>query len=222
MSRILSVLVLALVAGAACAADSATASATHGNGYVMSVVGSFGSLFIGVLQLVVGLAMIAFAIKAGFIVLSRLLGGIDIWGEIKKRNIAIALVTAGVVVSYTGVIGTGIESMTKPIVGLISVDARAWLGALTGIVASLAQLLIAVTVASLAITVTFKVLDRLTKDIDEKTELAAGNIAVGALYCGVLIGVSQVVQGAVGGVGIAVQGFLNTLLRPMVGDIFPV
>ena len=218
MSRFLSIAALVLSTGLIYAADSSSATTSGGiSAYSKDVIGSFGALFIGAIQLAVGLALIAFTIKTGLVVLSTLLGGLDIWAEIKKRNIAVALVAAGVVISYTGVIGTGVDSMTKPLAGLVSASASAWLGAITGLISGLIQLLVAFTVASLAITVTFKVLDHLTKDIDEKAELLNGNIAIGALYCGVLIGVSQVVQGAVSGVGVSLQGFLSTLARPLLG-----
>ncbi len=219
MIRCLAIPALCLLTGALAAADSATAAAAPAGiaGYAKDVVASFGFLFVGALQLVFGLVMIAFAIRAGLLLLSKLLGGLDIWGEVKKRNVAVALVAAGVVISYTGVVGSGIDSMSKPIAGLVSLDHSAWLRALTGIVSSLIQLAIAITVASFAITVTFKVLDRLTSGIEERAELVAGNVALGVLYAGVIVGVSQVVGSAISGVGLALHGFLTTLLRPLIG-----
>ena len=207
------VILLALAAIPALAADGDPApSAAHS--YIMDVAGSIGSLLLGLIQLVVGLAIITFAIKTGLNVVSKLLGGLDIWGEVKKRNIAVALLAAGVVISYTNVLGTGIESMTKPLAGLVGGD---WFSGLTGLVAGVINLLISITVASFAIKVTFTAMDKLTKDLDEKSELVAGNVAIGVLYCGVLIAVSQVVASAISGVGLAVQGCLSSLLKPILG-----
>jgi uncharacterized membrane protein YjfL (UPF0719 family) len=205
---------LTLIAAACACASAADASTPPADsGYLMGVVGSLGGLLLGVIQLVVGLAIVTFAIKKGLEVVSKLLGGLDIWGEVKKRNIAVALLAAGVVISYTNVLGNGIESMTKPLAGLASIDAKAWFVGVTGLASGLISLVIAIGVASFAITVTFKAMDRLTKDLDEKAELAAGNVAIGALYGGILIGVSQVVSSAIGGVSLAVQGFLSALMR---------
>ncbi len=194
-------------------ADSTTAnsvvSTESGLSVIWPVLNSLGALVLGFIQLILGLSMAAFAITKGLAVLSKLLGGIDIWDQIKKRNPAVALLAAGVVVSYCTVIGSGIESMTR---ALFAMGADPY-GGLVGLFSGILNLFIAVMVASFAITVVFKVMDKLTTGIDEQTEFADGNIAIGILYCGTLIGVSGLVASGVKGIGTGVGMLLTSVIH---------
>ena len=58
-------------------------------------------------------------------------------------------------------------------------------------------------------------MDKLTKGIDEKAELSGGNVAIGALYCGILIGVSGLVASGVSGISIGLGNFLAALAKAM-------
>lgn len=173
------------------------------------VGGSVGGLLLGIVQLIVGLSLAAFSITKGLQLLSRLLGGIDIWAEIKAKNIAVALLAAGVVISYTRVIGGGIDAMTR---SLFTLGAGGIWNGIIGLVAGIINLLVAIGVASFAISVVFKVMDRLTENIDEKAEFRANNAAIGAIYCGILIGVSNLVAAGVTGIGSGVSLFLKALV----------
>lgn len=205
----------ALLAGTATAAfaeSSTTASVVStdsGLSVIWPVLNSLGALILGFVQLILGLSLAAFAITKGLAVLSKLLGGIDIWDQLKKRNPAVALLAAGVVISYCTVIGSGIESMTR---ALFAMGADP-IGGFVGLFSGLLNLLIAVMVASFAITVVFKVMDKLTTGIDEKTEFAEGNIAIGILYCGTLIGVSGLVASGVKGIGTGVGMLLASIIH---------
>jgi uncharacterized membrane protein YjfL (UPF0719 family) len=76
---------------------------------------------------------------------------------------------------------------------------------------------VAVGVASFAITVVFRVMDKLTTTIDEKAEFKNGNVAIGAVYCGILIGVSSLVAAGVSGIGSGVSLFLSALVGTFAG-----
>lgn len=185
------------------------AHAQETGGAWREVGGSLGGLLLGIVQLIVGLSLAAFSITKGLQLLSRLLGGIDIWSEIKAKNIAVALLAAGVVISYTRVIGGGIDAMTR---SLFTLGAGGVWNGVIGLVAGVTNLLVAIAVASFAISVVFKVMDRLTKTIDEQAEFRANNVAVGAIYCGILIGVSNLVAAGVTGIGSGVSLFLKALV----------
>jgi uncharacterized membrane protein YjfL (UPF0719 family) len=185
------------------AADTAT-SGTWGQ-----VGGSLGGLLLGVIQLIVGLSLAAFSITKGLELLSRLLGGLNIWNEIKAKNIAVALLAGGVVISYTRVISGGIDAMTR---SLLTLGTGGVLNGVIGLVAGIINLFVAIAVASFAITVVFRVMDKLTKGIDEQAEFKANNIAIGAVYCGILIGVSNLVAAGVTGIGAGVSLFLSALV----------
>jgi len=203
--------------GAAAAALSlpvaASAAETASRGWA-AVGGSVGGLLLGVIQLIVGLSLAAFSINKGLQLLSKLLGGIDIWGEIKSKNIAVALLAAGVVISYTRVISGGIDAMTR---SLFTLGSGGVLNGVIGLVAGVINLFVAIGVASFAITVVFRVMDKLTENIDEKAEFKANNAAIGVIYCGILIGVSNLVSAGVTGIGSGVSLFLGALVDAVRG-----
>lgn len=176
-----------------------------------SILGSALGLVLGIVQLIVGLSIAAFCINNGFALVSRMLEGINLWAEIKKKNIAVALLAGGVVISYTNVIGSGIESMTK---GLQTVLTGQGFGpGISALLGGALNLIIAIAVASFAITVTFKVMDKLTGDIDEKEEFRNGNTAIGIVYAGILIGVSSLISAGVSGIGSGVTAFLSSIIH---------
>ena len=205
---------LALGLTALIGAEPAAAPAAEVSGW-MGVVGSLGGLLIGVIQVVLGLSMAAFAVTAGLTLLGKLLDGLDIWAEIKNKNISVALLAGAVVLSYTNVIGSGIDSMTKSVGSLASTSAANWAAGVSGFAAGFINLIVAVALASAAITVTFTIMDKLTKDIDEKAEFKNGNIAIGIVYAGILYGVSHMVASGVSGVGTGLGAFFNALLTAL-------
>jgi uncharacterized membrane protein YjfL (UPF0719 family) len=195
-------------ANSALAAEPATSS-----GWA-AVGGSIGGLLLGAIQLVVGLSLAAFSITKGLQILSKLLGGLDIWAEIKARNVAVALLAGGVVISYTRVISGGIDAMTR---SLLTLGTGGVLNGVIGLVAGVINLFVAIGVASFAITVVFRVMDKLTANIDERAEFKANNPAIGVVYCGILIGVSSLVAAGVTGIGSGVSLFLGALVDTLRG-----
>ena len=182
-----------------------------------AVGGSLGGLLLGVIQLVVGLSLAAFSITKGLQLLSKLLGGlggVDIWAEVKNKNTAVALLAAGVVGAYTRVIAGGIGAMSD---SLATLGTGSVYSGVIGLVSGVINLFVAIAVASFAITVVFRVMDKLTTSIDEKAEFKGNNVAIGALYCGIMIGVSSLVAAGVSGIGSGVSLFLNALINAVVG-----
>jgi uncharacterized membrane protein YjfL (UPF0719 family) len=194
---------LALLASAQETAPAAPAA--QDNGLIAGLLG----LVLGVLQFIVALSIAAFAINKGFAIVSKMLDGLNIWAEVKKRNVAVALLAAGVVISYTNVIGGGIESMTTGLKSLTSFDLGAGISAIVG---GVLNLVVALIVAGFGISVTFNVMDKLTTDINEKDELRSGNIAIGVVYAGILVGVSQMISAGVTGIGGAVTKLIDSLI----------
>ncbi|MBI5364532.1 MAG: DUF350 domain-containing protein [Planctomycetes bacterium] len=186
-----------------------TAPASTATGSQHELVGALMGLLLGIIQLVIGLSIAAFAINKGFAIVGKMLEGINIWAEVKKKNIAVAALGAGVVISYTNVIGSGIEAMTKGVGNLANLDLSAGLSAIVG---GIVSLIIALLVASFAITVTFRVMDKLTTDINEKDEFKNNNIAIGVVYAGIMIGVSGLIAAGVSGIGARVSDLINAIL----------
>ena len=211
---IVSRLVKFVGAGALALALPSAALAAEGTTSSWAAVGgSLGGLLLGVIQLVVGLSLAAFSITKGLQLLSKLLGGLDIWAEVKNKNVAVALLAAGVVVAYTRVIAGGIGAMSD---SLATLGTGSVYSGVIGLVSGVINLFVAIAVASFAITVVFRVMDKLTTSIDEKAEFKGNNAAIGALYCGIMIGVSSLVAAGVSGIGSGVSLFLNALINAVV------
>jgi uncharacterized membrane protein YjfL (UPF0719 family) len=197
--------------GVAMAAGGSSAMAADG---CMAAVGSGAlQLLMAVIQLAISLTIVAFTINRGFALLSSLLNkagqNLNIWQEIKNRNLAVAMMGAGVVISYCNVIGSGISSMSNVLGNLVH---QSLAQSFVGLLSSVVNIVVAIAVASFAITVVFKVMDRLTTDIDEVKELKANNTAIGVVYAGLIIGVSFLVSSGVTSIGLGVNALLGALL----------
>lgn len=190
----------------------ATTEVASEGGKLSAIGGATVGLAASIIQLVIGLTIASFAIKKGLDLLSKLLSNgapLDIWAEIKNRNVAVALLGAAVVFSYCNVIGSGLESVSDVISGLRNQSIGA---SLMGLVGAAVNLAVAIAVASFAITVVFRVMDKFTSDIDEKAEFKNGNVAIGAIYCGIIIGVSFLVSSGVSSIGVGVSNLLGAII----------
>ncbi len=170
------------------------------------------ALVLGLLQLIVSLALFTLAVNNGIAVVSRMIEGLDIWGEIKKKNIAVGLLAGGAVIAYTNVVSGGIAGMTRGLQSLVVFDFKAGISA---ILAGAVNLVVALAVAGLAISWTFKVMDKWTKDIDEKVEFKNGNTALGVVYAGILIGASTLIEAGVSGVSSGLTQFFTSIFDKM-------
>ncbi len=166
------------------------------------------ALLLGFVQLIVSLALFTLAVNNGIAVVSKMIDGLDIWGEIKKKNVAVGLLAGGAVIAYTNVVSGGIAGMTKGLQSLVVFDIKNGLSAVLG---GAVNLIVALAVAGLAISWTFKVMDKWTKDIDEKSEFRNGNTALGVVYAGILIGASTLIEAGVSGVSSGLTKFFTAL-----------
>jgi len=182
-----------ILLGAGIASAQNNTAETTNYGWIWAVIGGLVQLFIGI-----GLAIAA--IYLGLNVLSKLIPKINIWQEMKNGNYAVGIVCAGVVIAYTQVITSGIRGMTTAITTNPS---------LLGFIAALISVIIGILLASLGVTLAFKALDKLTKDIDETEELNKKNLAVGILIAGILYGVSSMIAAAVSGIGGAIAAAMG-------------
>ena len=73
------------------------------------------------------------------------------------------------------------------------------------VVVGLAQLVIAIIFAVVALYIGFAVLSKITKGIDEEKELAKGNVAVGILVASVFVAIALVVQSGVSGLSVGIN-----------------
>jgi uncharacterized membrane protein YjfL (UPF0719 family) len=148
-----------------------------------------------VVQLIVGLALAMGSVYIGLKMFDRMTKDIDEWKEILKGNVAVGILMAAVIFSIANVVQSGVGSLLTNLGANQTLDQM-----LVDLVIGLVNLLIGLAAAIFSIWVAIKVLDKITKDVDEMKELAKGNVAVAVIMAGVLIAVSFVIAAAVSGI----------------------
>jgi uncharacterized membrane protein YjfL (UPF0719 family) len=158
------------------------------------------SVIAAIIQLVVGLALAMGSVYIGLKMFDRLTKGIDEWKEILKGNVAVGILMAAVIFSIANVVQSGVGSLLANLGSAQGID-----NMLIALGLGLVNLAIGLLAAVFAIWVAIKVLDRITKEVDEMAELKKGNIAVAVIMAGVLLAVSFVIAAAVSGISNALS-----------------
>lgn len=115
--------------------------------------------------------------------LRSIMRGVDLWKELSRGNMAVAVVLAGVILAVAAVM--------HPVV---SVPLEAYdLGPGSAAAALLiegARLIFGAAVGGLAVMLAAGLYHLLTGSLDEQAELRAGNVAVGVVEAAVIVGVA--------------------------------
>ena len=151
------------------------------------------NVVIGIIQLVIAIILAVVALYIGFSVLGRITKGIEEEKEIAKGNTAVGILVASVFIAIAIVVQSGVIGVS---VGI----SKALTGDIIPLGASIAQLLLGIILAIVAIYLALNVLDKLTKGIDEFEELKKGNVAVALEMAGVIIAVAIIIQAGVLGI----------------------
>jgi len=158
----------------------------------MAVIDLMLGVGIAVAQLTVGLLLAIGSVYLGIWMFDKLTDGIDEMKEIKKGNVAVAILLGAIILSIASVVEGGVQGLTQSIIpGLAPMELAAAI--LIGVV----NLIMGVILAVLAIYVAVSILDKITVGIDEFKELKRGNIAVAIMMSAVVFAVSIVIRGAV-------------------------
>ena len=155
---------------------------------------------LGLVQLVVSLFVALGSVYMSLRVFDKMTSGIDEMKEIKKGNVAVAILLAAVVFSIANVIEGGVSSLFR-----LADPAGGAEMMLAGTLIGLAQLVISIAVAMFTINVAIKVLDKITVEFDEMAELKRGNVAVAILMAGVLFSISFVIKAGILGLTSAIS-----------------
>lgn len=158
------------------------------------------SVVAAIIQLVVGLALAMGSVYIGLKMFDRLTKGVDEWQEILKGNVAVGILMAAVIFSIANVVQSGVGSLLANLGTAQGID-----NMLIALGLGLVNLAIGLIAAVFAIWVAIRVLDRITKDVDEMAELRKGNVAVAVIMAGVLLAVSFVIGAAVAGISNALS-----------------
>ena len=153
------------------------------------------ALLVAGVTLVLSLALAMWSVKVAITMYDRWTKDIDELAEIKKGNLAVGILMAAVIYSVSNIITSGVVALTQAIKP--QDDYRKYA---IGVVVGVINLLVSLGLATFAVNMAMKFLNRFTKDMDELQEVAKGNTSVAVLMGGVLISVSSVVQAGVSGI----------------------
>lgn len=150
-------------------------------------------LGIALLQLVFGLVLALGSVYLGLKIFDRLTEGVDEMAELKKGNVAVAILLGAIIFSIANVMQSSVSSLTA---GLAQPGLAPQV-MLAALLIGLVNLLVGLVLSVLSIYIALSVLDKITVGIDEFKELAKGNVAVAIVMAAVLFAVSFVIAGAV-------------------------
>lgn len=160
----------------------------------------FAGLGIAVVQLVIGLALAMGSVYLGIRMFDKLTEGVDEMAELKKGNVAIAILLGAIIFSIANIVEGGVSALTNSIVPSLSgVQVAA------ALVIGVVNLIVGLILAIFSIYIAINVLDKITVGIDEFKELKKGNVAVAIIMAAVLFAVSFVIKGAVNGMANALS-----------------
>lgn len=154
---------------------------------------------VGLVQLVISIILAIVALYIGLMVLNKISKGVDEEKELARGNVAMGILVASVFVSIAIVVESGVRGISVGINKALSLGIFTFDGMLVVGMAIL-QLLLGIVLAVGAIYLALKILDRLTKGIEEFEELKKGNVAVALEMAGVIIAVAVIIQSGVVGI----------------------
>jgi len=159
---------------------------------MVSTAGVLAASGAGALELFFGLVYATSAIYLGVKLFDRLTPEIDEMRELKRGNVAVAIVLVAIIIAIAGIIQTGFMDFEAQLKGGLTPPLILLLIAL-----ALVKLIWSLLISLASLFVAIKMLDAMTVEIDEVSELKRRNIAVAILIAGVLIAVSFVIQSGV-------------------------
>lgn len=151
-----------------------------------------GSIAIAFFKLFVGLFFSIGSVYLGINMLNKLTGDLEEWKEIKKGNFSVGVLLAGIIFSIAVVIEGGVRNVLQSIDPSVSVSLL-----FVSLLISVIKLLIGLVIAVFSVYIGIRLIDSLTPDINEISELKKGNIAIAIVMAAVMIAVAFVIKGSV-------------------------
>lgn len=157
-------------------------------------------LAIALVKLVLGLALAMGSVYLGLKMFDKMTEGINELDEIKKGNVAVAILLGAIIFSIANVVEGGVAGLTQSLVPSLSI-----MQAVAALLIGIVNIVIGIFLSVFAVYVALNVLDKITVGIDEFKELKRGNVAVAIVMASVLFAVSFVIRGAVVGMASALS-----------------
>jgi len=151
-------------------------------------------LLIGIVQiamsLLIGILLIYLASK----VLQKLISGIDEIDELKKNNIAVAILNGSITFSLILVVKNSVESAITIFSNTLRDPNAEFISFLETALIMLLHVLVAGIVAFTVISIALLIFVRLTKELNELGEIKKNNIAVSVLLGIIIISMAMLLQ----------------------------
>ncbi len=173
------------------------------------------ALIIWILEIAVGVVACAASIYLAIHIFDKTTAHLEEWKELKKGNIAVGILLGGVVFSVMAII---IPAVTNLLHGMFNEELMKHPKSLVIVVIiDTLNLLLSMLVATLAVAFTFKLIDHVTRDIEEEKEIQKGNIAVATLTAIVLVASAMLIREVVEHILLSINGevvlsLINTLI----------
>lgn len=152
---------------------------------VMSIVILFVQLFLGV---VLGIISVYLALRF----FDRMTEGFDEIAELKKGNVAVAIVLLSLIVSIGTLVGKGVQYFEGVLSTPLSTEMF-----VVAFVMAVVQILVVLLIAVLSVYLAIRVLDTLTEGIDELKELKRGNVAVALVIAAVIYVIAFIISDSI-------------------------
>ena len=160
-----------------------------------------GTLLLSLVQLLIAIVLSAAATFLSFYLVQWLTRDLDEWEALRRGNPAVGVVLGATLVAVALVLRPALAVDTATWDAGYQIYAKLLL-------AEAIQLAIGLVLAVIALGLAVAIFAALTRGIDEIEELGKGNLAVGGLLAGVVIGVALMVSQAVGQIMSAVSSML--------------
>ncbi|MEM4360965.1 MAG: DUF350 domain-containing protein [Candidatus Anstonellaceae archaeon] len=151
----------------------------------------FSMVFYAV-KILLAILLSTFTIYLGLQLFNKITKKVDELEEIKKGNVAVAVVLVSIVLAIASIVQGGIENISLLVNPVLPLNTL-----LFGLIFALVQLLISVAVAIITISIAIFVMGRIAKDLDYETQIKKGNVAVALLVGGILLALSFVIRAGV-------------------------
>jgi uncharacterized membrane protein YjfL (UPF0719 family) len=158
------------------------------------------TVVIAVAQFAVSILLAAIATYLGIWLFERATRDIDEWIEIRQGNLAVGLTLAAVVVGLAIILRPAVAGALPSFGDRLAPDVGARLLPVYVLLMMLVRALLGLVLGVAAILFAIWLFLRLTNELDEMNELAAGNMAVATMLAGVIIAIALLVSPVVAGI----------------------
>lgn len=159
-----------------------------------------GTVLISIIQLAVSVLLATIAAYLGIWLFERATVDIDEWKALREGNTAVGITLAGVVIGLAIILQPAVAGALPSTVGRMAPDVEPGLLPILLLVVMLVRAFLGLVLGAGAILFSIWLFLRLTRDIDELAELRQGNQAVGIMLAGGVIAISLLVSPVVAGI----------------------